>query len=178
LLLGGTSTTYKQSFVSADQFDRDLHTSSQAQERVLNAAIVQADTSENFEEYLEVFNAFYADDVEVSSETHGEPIRGKARVLSLLFDFLFPLHAMAEVGGLLISIRHTPIPPVAVDQTHSAWTLDLAGVSGRTCTLSWCSFRKWNGSRVVYEYHYDQQQSGGPLTFDDSSINAIKPAAA
>jgi hypothetical protein len=170
--------TNKQSFVSADQCDRDLHTSSQTAERALNAAIVQADISENFEEYLEIFNAFYADDVEVSSETHEEPIRGKARVLSLLLDFLFPLHVMAEVGGLLISIRQTPILGDAVDETHSAWTLDLVGVSGRTCTLSWCSFRKWSGSRVVYEHHYDHQQSGGPLTFDDLSFNAIKPAAA
>jgi hypothetical protein len=170
--------TNKQSFVSADQCDGDLHAISQTAERALNAAIVQADISENFEEYLETFNAFYADDVEVSSETHEEPIRGKARVLSVLLDFLFPLHAMAEVGGLLISIRQTPIPPDALDETHSAWTLDLVGVSGRTCTLSWCSFRKWNGSRVVYEHHYNHQQSGGPLTFDDLSFNANKPAAA
>jgi hypothetical protein len=170
--------TNNQSFVSADQCDRDLHTSSQTAERALNTAIVQADNSENFEEYLEIFNAFYADDVEVSSETHEEPLRGKARVLSLLLDFLFPLHAMAEVGGLLIFIRQTPIPADAADETHSAWTLDLVGVCGQTCTLSWCSFRKWNGSRVVYEHHYDHQQSGGPLTFYDLSFKANKPAAA
>ncbi len=165
------------SFVSADHFDRDLYTSSQTRERVLNAAIVRADISESFEEYLEIFDAFYDDDIEVSSEAGEEPIRGKAKVRSLLANFLSPLHVIAEVGGLLISIRQTAIPGDTAVETHSVWTLELVGVSGRTCTLSWRVLRRWNGSRVVYEHHYDEQQSGGPLTFNDLSFNAAKPAA-
>ncbi len=165
------------SFVSADHFDRDLYTSSQTRERVLNAAVVRADISESFEEYLEIFDAFYDDDIEVSSEAGEEPIRGKAKVRSLLANFLAPLHVIAEVGGLLISIRQTAIPGDTADETHSVWTLELVGVSGRTCTLSWRVLRKWHESRVVYEHHYDEQQSGGPLTFNDLSFNAAKPAA-
>jgi hypothetical protein len=84
---------------------------------------------------------------------------------------------MAEIGGLLISIRQTAIPGDAADETHSAWTLELVGVSGRSCTVSWRALRKWNGSRVVYEYHYDHQQSGGPLTSVDLSFNAATSAA-
>ena len=164
----------QHSFVSSDRFDRDLYTSSKTAERVLNAAIVRAELTESFEEYLEIFDAFYADDIETSSETGEEPIRGKARVRSLLFNFLVPLHVIAEVGGLSISIRATAIPGDAADERHSAWTLDLVGVSGRTCTLSWCTVRKWKGSRVVYEHHYDHQQSGGPLTSDDLSFNGVK----
>jgi hypothetical protein len=163
-------------FVSADHFNRGLYTSSQTRERVLNRAIVQAEISESFEEYLEIFDAFYADDIEVSTETQDEPIRGKARVCPLLLNFLVPLHAMAEVGGLSISIRESTIPGDA-GETHSAWPLDLLGMSGRTCTLSWRTLRNWNGSRVVYEHHYDQQQSGGPLTFDDLSFNAATSVA-
>ena len=156
------------SFVSVDHFDRNLYTSSQTRERVLNAAVVRADISESFEEYLEIFDAFYDDDIEVSSEAGEEPIRGKAKVRSLLANFLAPLHVIAEVGGLLISIRQTAIPgDAAADETHSAWTLELVGVSGRSCTVSWRALRKWNGSRVVYEYHYDHQQSGGALTSVD-----------
>ena len=164
------------SIVPAHNLDHDLYTSSQARERALNAAIVRADISESFEEYLEIFDEFYADDIEVSSENGEEPIRGKAKVRSLLAAFLVPLHVMAEIGGLLISIRQTAIPGDAADETHSAWTLELVGVSGRSCTVSWCALRKWNGSRVAYEYHYDHQQSGGPLTSDDLSFNA--PAVA
>src|SRR6266404_769494 len=137
--------TDQHSFVSVDHFDRDLYTSSQTGERVLNAAIVQAEISESFEEYLKIFDVFYADDIEVSSETRKEPIRGKARVRSLLFNFLVPLHVMAEVGGLSISIRETAIPGDAAGETHSAWTLNLVGVSGRTCTVTWRALRKWNG---------------------------------
>jgi hypothetical protein len=169
--------TNQHSFVSADHGSRDRFARPQTAERILNAAIVQAEISESFEEYLEIFDAFYADDVEVSSETGKEPIRGKARVRSLLYNFLVPLHVMAEAGGLSTSIRETPILGDAPNETHSAWTLDLVGVSGATCKLSWCTLRKWNGSRVAYERHYDHQQSGGPLTLDDFEFNAYKPAA-
>jgi hypothetical protein len=165
------------SFVSTDHLERDLYTSSQTRERALNAAIVQAEISRSFEEYLDIFDAFYADDIEVSNETGEGPIRGKARVRSLISNFLIPLHVIAEIGGLSISIRQTAIPGDAADETHSVWTLDLVGVSGRTCTLNWRALRKWNASLVVYEHHYDQQQSGGPLTLDDLTLNATNAAA-
>ena len=169
--------TDQHSFVCADRSCRDRYTSSQAGERLLNAAIIRADISRGFEEYFEIFDLFYADDIEVRSETRKESIRGKERVRSVLFNFLVPLHVMAEVGGLSISIRATAIPGDAAGETHSEWTLDLVGVSGRTCTLNWCTLRKWNGSRVMFERHYDGRQSGGPLTLDDFRFNAAESAA-
>jgi hypothetical protein len=170
--------TKEHGFVSADHIDLDPFISSQTRERTLNAAIVQASISESFEEYLEIFDAFYAEDIEITSDSGEEPIRGKARVRSLLANFLVPLHVMAELNGLLVSIRQSVIPGDAADERHSAWTLDLVGVSGRTCTVRWCSLRKWNGSRVLYEHHYEHQQSGGPLTSDDLSLNAATSAVA
>ena len=165
-------------FISTDNLDHDLYTNSQTSDRTLNAAIVQADISGSFEEYLEIFDEFYADDLEVGSETGEEPIHGKARVRSLLAAFLVPLHVMAEIGGLLISIRQSAIPGDAADETHSTWTLELVGVSGRSCTVSWRALRKWNGSRIVYEYHYDHQQTGGPLTSNDLSLYSATSATA
>src|SRR6476620_5998090 len=147
------------------------YTSSQTLERLLNEAIIHADISNSFEEHIEIFDTFYADDIEVSSDVTGEPVRGKSRVRSLLFNFLVPLHVMAEVAGLSISIRETALPADAAIETHSAWTLDLVGVSGRTCTVTWRALRKWHGSRVVYEHHYDEHQNGGPLTSDDLSFD-------
>jgi hypothetical protein len=161
----------EHSLVADGYSDRDLYTSSRAQERALNSAIVQANISESFEEYLAIFDAFYADDIEASSETTEEPIRGKDRVRSLLANFLVPLHVMAEVGGLSISIQQTPIPGDIANETHSAWTLDLDGASGRTCTVTWRALRIWNGSRVVHEHHYDEQRIGDPLTTDDLSFD-------
>jgi hypothetical protein len=84
-------------------------------------------------------------------------------VRSLLTNFLVPLHVIAEIGGLSISIFQTAIPGDISDETHSAWTLDLLGVSDRTCTVTWRTLRKWRDSLVVYEHHYDAHPNGGPL---------------
>jgi hypothetical protein len=129
--------TDQHRFAYADHFDHDLYTRTRTRDRVLNAAIVRADISESFEKYLEIFDAFYADDIEVSDETRAEPVRGKARVRSLLFNFLVPLHVMAEVGGLSIFIRETPIPGDVAGETNSAWTIDLVAPSGATCNLTY-----------------------------------------
>jgi hypothetical protein len=176
--LTGAAMANELSIVPTHNLEHDPYTRSQTRERTLNAAITQANISESFEEYLEIFDEFYADDIEVGSETGEEPIRGKARVRSLIANFLVPLHIMAEICGLLISIRQTAIPGDAADETHSAWTLELVGISGKSCTVSWRALRKWNGSRVVYEYHYDHQQSGGPLTSNDLSLYPATSATA
>jgi hypothetical protein len=64
----------KQSMTVADYGGRDQYATCQAREKALNEAILQADISENFERYLELFDAFYADDLEVSSEMQGPTI--------------------------------------------------------------------------------------------------------
>jgi hypothetical protein len=159
-------------FLSADRLDRHVDASPGFEERALNASIVRADISASFEEYLEIFDAFYAEDIEASSGTSEEPIRGKASVRSLLLNFLVPLHVMAEIGGLSITIRNNPVSGDVADETHSEWTLELVGVSGKSCTLNWRTFRKWKGPLVICEHHYDHQQTGGPLTFDDLSFGS------
>jgi len=154
-------------FALSDHRDRDLY----ARERVLNSAIIAADIGRGWEEYLEIFDAFYAGDVEVTTDAATGPIRGRERIRTLLFNFLAPLHVMVEIGGLAIDVRESPIHGDMPDETHSAWSVTLLGVSGQTCTLSWCTLRRWAGSRVAYERHYNHQQSGGPLTGDDLSLN-------
>jgi hypothetical protein len=161
--------------ISADQFHSNPYTQSRNAERTLNAAIVHADISRSYEEYLEIFDEFYADDVEGSIDTREEPIRGKAAVRSLVFGFLVPLHAMTEVGGVSISVRQTSIPGDVVDETHSAWTLELVGATGKVCTVNWRTFRKWNDSRVALEHHYDHRQSGEPLSDGDLRSNVLEP---
>ena len=167
LITSGNSDT-EQSFVHTDHLDRDLETSYQTRGalngyRQANISLRRASWD---------LRRLYADDIEVSSETQEEVISGKARVRELLCNFLIPLHIMAEIGGLQVSLRQIAIPGDAAGETHSEWTLDLVGVSGRTCTVSWRALRKWNGSRVVYEHHYEHQQSGGPLTMADLSFDA------
>jgi hypothetical protein len=157
----------QQHLASIDHGDRDLY----ARERVLNSAIIAADISSGWEEYLEIFDAFYADHVEVSDGTESGAVFGRERIRVLLFKFLAPIHVMAEIGGLSIQVRESPIHGDIADETHSVWSVDLTGVSGRTCKLAWCTLRRWAGSRVVYEHHYDHQQTGGPLTGDDLRLS-------
>ncbi len=157
----------EQPLITVDRFEANAYTSSQAAERALNGAILRAEIGRSYEEFLEIFEKFYADDVEVSSAESRETIRGKERVLSFLVNFLAPLHVMAEVAGISVFVQQTAVPRDTANETHSAWRLDIAGVSGKRCTLKWYAIRRWKGASVVYEHHYDHQQIGGPLTLED-----------
>jgi hypothetical protein len=161
----------QNNLTTVDRFDGDAYRSSQAAEIALNAAILRAEIGGSFEEFMEIFEKFYADDVEVSSEDSREIIRGKASVRPLLLNFLVPLHVMVEIAGLSISVQQTTVPRDTANETHSAWRLDFAGVGGKRCTLKWYAIRRWKGSSVVQEHHYDHQQIGGPLTLDDLNLD-------
>src|ERR1700722_16037613 len=157
----------QQHLASTNRANRDLY----AREKVLNSAIIAADISSGWEAYLEIFNAFYADHVEVSDGTESGLVFGREQIRALLSKFLVPLHVMAEIGGLAVRIRESPILGDTAAETHSAWSMDLIGVPGRVCQISWCTLRRRADSRVVYEGHYDHQQTGGPLTFDDLRLS-------
>jgi hypothetical protein len=116
----------------------DAYRSSQAAELSLNAAILRAEIARSYEELLDIFETLYDDDVEVSREDLPEMIRGKARVRPFLLNVLVPLHVMAEVAGLSISVQQTAVPGDTANETHSAWRIDFTGVGGRHLqTLSW-----------------------------------------
>jgi len=163
--------THENNLMTVSQFDGNAYKSSQAAEQTLNAAIPRSEIARSYEEFLEIFDKFYADDVEVSSEDSPKTIRGKEKVSPFLSNFLVPLHVMAEVAGLSISVQLTQVPRDSADETHSEWRIDFTGVGGRRCTLKWYAIRRWVASRVVYEHHYGHEQIGGPLTEDDLNLN-------
>jgi len=74
-----------------------------ASERALNGAIVTADISQSFEEYLEIFDHFYAEDIEGTTDTMKEPVHGQNAVRTRLAGFLIPLHVFAEISGVSVS---------------------------------------------------------------------------
>ena len=76
----------QQHLASIKRADLDLY----AREKVLNSAMIAADISSGWEEYLEIFDAFYADHVEVSDGTEGGAVFGKERMRALLFKFFCP----------------------------------------------------------------------------------------
>lgn len=139
-------------------------------EHKLNKAINEARIDRGFEEYLEILNTFYSDDVELSIAGHPQPIREKPRVASFLRSILVPLHVLAEIGCLTISVRHTVIPGDTTNESNSSWRLDLAGTSGKTFTVNWSTFRKWRGLRVAYEHHYNFERTGEALTLEDITL--------
>jgi hypothetical protein len=163
--------THENNLVTVSQFDSNAYKSSQAAEQTLNAAILRAKIARSYEEFLEIFDKFYADDVEASSEDSPKTIRGKERVRPFLLNFLVPLHVMAEVAGLSMSVQLTEVPRDAANETHSGWRIDFTGVGGRRCTLKWYAIRRWAASKVVHEHHYGHERIGGPLTQDDLSFN-------
>jgi hypothetical protein len=110
-------------------------------ERALNMAIVNADITRGFEEYLALVDQYYAEDVEVSTDTSPDPLVGKDRLKSILLRFLAPLHMMAEIGGLWVSIHEASISGDSLDEQHSEWCLELIGVTGRRVTAAWCARR-------------------------------------
>ena len=151
-------------------------------ERELNAAIVSADITRGFEEYLTLVDQYYAEDVEVSTDVSPDPLVGKRRLKSLLLGFLVPLHMMAEMGGLWVSIHEASIPGDSLDEQHSEWSLELIGATGRRVTQTWCVRRRWKQSRVVSEYHYAHRQDGEALSLHDLRIatphdpDTVKPS--
>ena len=158
--------------VLCSRSEGDAYKSSQVAELSLNTAILRAEITRSYEDFLDIFETFYAVDVEVSREDLQEMIRGKEKVRPFSLNVVMPLHVMAEIGGLSISVQQTSIPGDTASETHSAWSIDFTGVGGRRCTLKWYAIRRWNASRVVYEHHYDLQQIGGPLTMDDLNLGS------
>jgi hypothetical protein len=142
-----------------------------ASERALNGAIQAAEISESYEEYLKIFDQFYADNIHATSDGLKGAVEGKAAVRARLAGFLVPLHVLAEIGGLSVSIQWSAITGDRPDETHSAWTLELRGVTGASCRVTWCSRRRWRAGRVLSEHHYDHRQIGGPLTFTDLRLS-------
>src|SRR6266403_768392 len=106
---------------------RDSRPTITASERALNGAILAAEISESYEEHLEIFDHFYADDIHATTDGLKEPVEGKAAVRARLAGFLVPLHVFAEIRG----------------------------VSGSSCRVTWCSRRRWRAGRVLSEHHYD-----------------------
>ena len=87
--------------------------------------------------------------------------------LPIIFNFLMPLHVLAEIGGLSVRLRYTPRFSDKREEQHADWSLDLVGATGRSVMVSWSSARRWKDALVVYERHSDHRQFGEALTMVD-----------
>ena len=99
--------------------NRDHSSKAAEAELDLNTAFVNADISNGYEEYLALFDHFYDENVEVASDSNPDPLVGKARVLPIIFNFLMPLHVMAEIGGLSLRLRYAPLFSDKREEEHA-----------------------------------------------------------
>jgi hypothetical protein len=112
----------------------DAYKSSQAAELSLNAAILSAEIARSYQDFLDIFKTFYADDVEVSREGLRKMIRGKARIRPFLLNVLVPLRVMAEFAGLSVSVQQIG-EPLTVDDLNlgsgRSWPVSIAPLRAR-----------------------------------------------
>src|SRR5437667_4305743 len=129
-------------------------------DRRLNAAIGGVDIRKGFESYLDIVDAFYFEDVELILGEGTEPVCGRYDLRSRLSEFLTPIHMMAEVGGLSVTVQSTAVPVPDGAGTDSRWEARFRAASGLARTFSWSVQRRWKEGRVNYERHYDHHVVG------------------
>jgi hypothetical protein len=116
-------------------------------EGLLNAAILGANISEGYEEYLDIFDRFYEDEIEAGIDRCGVAVTSKAALRDRIANFLVPLHVLVEIGGVKSSIHVEPIACDTRNETHSFWTLELTGITGHGTVLKWRACRRWHPLR-------------------------------
>jgi hypothetical protein len=159
-----------QDLVLCSRSEGDAYKSSHSAERDLNAAILRAEISKSYEEFLDILETFYADDVEVRREGLQEMIRGKEKVRPFLLNLLVPLHVMAEVAGLSVSVQQTAVPGDTTNETHSAWRIDFTGVGGKRCTLKWYAIREMECVQGCVRTSLRPSADWWPLSMDDLNL--------
>jgi hypothetical protein len=136
----------------------------------LNNALVNANISDGYEQYLALFDRFCDESIEAASAGNPDPLVGKSRVVPIVWGFLMPLHVMAEIGGLAVRLRYTPLFRDMREELYAEWFLRLVGATGRSVMVSWSSARRWKAAHVIYERHSDHQQFGEALTMVDLNV--------
>ncbi len=132
-------------------------------ESALNAALAGMDIRTADDACLAIVDRFYADDVEISSDSTSRRLIGKARLKTALREILQPLHMFASVGGWLAPLQGMPIYADREREYHSAWSLGLMGLSGRQVTLRWSVRRIWRQGLVAHEHFYEDDPLGEAL---------------
>ena len=139
-----------------------------AAEQALNMAIVAGDIAASYEEYLDIFDAFYSDPVSFHFHDDDAEQSDKGSIRCELAGLLLPIHVLAEVGGVTVTLIQKSEGILAGRQRASAWTMQLLGLSGNTTTVSWRLARTWNEERRVDSERYsDWQQTGESLGPED-----------
>src|SRR5258708_21642181 len=95
------------------------------QDKALNEAILSNDISFDFLPFIDLCHRHYADEVDLSSGEGPRRTVGKGTLQGMLMDFLFPIHLIAEMGGVEVTVEAQHITSDTPDQQHSSWSVEL-----------------------------------------------------
>ena len=140
------------------------------QDKSLNEAILSNDISFDFLPFIELCNRHYADEVDLSFGEGPRRTVAKDTLQGMLMDFLFPIHLIAEMGGVQVTVEAQHITSDTPDEQHSSWSAELLAKNGARHVMSWKTMRIWIADKVVAEHLYDQSHEGRAIEYSDLEL--------
>ena len=140
------------------------------QDKALNEAILSNDISFDFLPFIDLCHRHYADEVDLSFSEGPRRTVGKDTLQGMLMDFLFPIHLIAEVGGVEVTVEAQHIRSDTPDQQHTSWSVELLAKNGTRHVMSWKTMRIWVAGKVVAEHLYDQSHEGPAIRYSDLEL--------
>lgn len=148
----------------------DDHATPSMQDKVLNDAILNSDISFDFLPFVELCSRYYADEVDLSSDESPRRTIARETLQGMLLDFLFPIHLIAEMGGVQVNVDAHHIVSDMPDQQHSSWSVEFLAKNGTRHAMSWKTMRTWIAGKVVAEHLYDQCHEGSAIQYSDLEV--------
>lgn len=153
----------------------DNNETSRARDKALNDAILQSNISFDFLPFIELCHHHYADEVDLVLDQGPRRTIARDSLEGMLMDFLLPIHLIAEMGGVQVSVNACQIPSDSSDEQRSSWFVELLAKNGTRHTISWKTMRTWIGGKVVAEQLYDQSHEGPAIQFSDLELRSFGP---
>src|SRR5260370_19167298 len=107
------------------------------QGKALNEAILSTDISFDFLPFIELCHRHYADEVDLGFGEGPRRTVAKDTLQGMLMDFLFPIHLIAEMGGVEVTVEAQHITSDTPDEQHSSWSVGLLAKNGPRHVTSW-----------------------------------------
>ncbi len=85
-------------------------------------------------------------------------------------DFLFPIHLIAEMGGVEVTVEAQHITSDTPDEQRTSWSAELLAKNGTRHVVSWKTMRIWVAGKVVAEHLYDQSHEGPAIQYTDLEL--------
>jgi len=141
------------------------------QDKQLNEAILSNDISFDFVPFIELCYRHYADEVDLSFGKGPRRTVAKDTLQGMLMDFLFPIHLIAEMGGVAVTVEAQHITSDTPDEQRTSWSAELLAKNGTRHVMSWKTMRTWVAGKVVAEHLYDQSHEGPAIQYSDLELH-------